>query len=256
MSARDTPSKFGRCGNANQVAPRGRQPSAWRALPLCPRGPALAAAHRPCAPTFSRASCQSRRPARPTSTTRTSRAHRPAFRPPLRTSWRPHRPVWPPRSRLCCRPSRSSSRPSPAPTLVRSPPGGGVRRWRATPGDNGGMHLGRALGARSRSLLTSRCRQVCALRTISTRQLQPLHATAPHLPSTPCAPTVPVVPSAPPLLLLRAGSATAASDVAICVAPFSDEQWEALEALSAAARHIRMQTWRLGLQPGAKAQQQ
>ena len=45
------------------------------------------------------------------------------------------------------------------------------------------------------------------------------------------------------------GSATAASDVAICVAPFSDEQWEALEALSAAARHIRMQPWRLGLRP-------
>ena len=117
------------------------------------------------------------------------------------------------------------------------------------------MHLGRALGARSRSLLASRCRQVCALCTLSTRQLQPLHATAPHLPSAPYAPTVPVVPCAPPLLLLRAGSATAASDVAICVAPFSDEQWEALEALSAAARHIRMQPCRLGLQPGAPAQQ-
>ena len=44
--------------------------------------------------------------------------------------------------------------------------------------------------------------------------------------------------------------------MAICVAPFSDEQWEALEALSAAARHIRMQPWRLRLQPGAPAQQQ
>ena len=117
------------------------------------------------------------------------------------------------------------------------------------------MYLGRALGARSRSLLASRCRQVCALCTLSTRQLQPLHATAPHLPSAPYAPTVPVVPCSPPLLLLRAGSATAASDVAICVAPFSDEQWEALEALSAAACHIRMQPWRLRLQPGAPAQQ-
>ena len=99
------PSKFGR-GLRKRGEPGSphvaglRQPSAWRALPLCPRGPALAATHPPCVPTFSRASCQSRRPARLTSTTLTSRAHRPAFRPPLRTSWRPHRPVWPPRSRL------------------------------------------------------------------------------------------------------------------------------------------------------------
>ena len=66
---------------------------------------------------------------------------------------------------------------------------------------------------------------------------------------------LPSVPCAPLLLLFRAGSANAASDVAICVAPFSDEQWEALEALSAAARHIRMQPWRLRLQPGPPAQQ-
>ncbi len=81
----------------------------------------------------------------------------------------------------------------------------------------------------------------------------PLHATAPYIPSAPKTPSVPSVPSTPLLLLLRAGSATAASDVAICVAPFSDEQWDALEALGAAARHIRMQpgthrvaAWRAG----------
>jgi len=81
----------------------------------------------------------------------------------------------------------------------------------------------------------------------------PLHATAPYIPSASYTPLVPSIPSAPPLLLLRAGSATAASDVAICVAPFSEEQWDALEALGAAARQIRMQprthrvaAWRAG----------
>lgn len=69
----------------------------------------------------------------------------------------------------------------------------------------------------------------------------PLHSTAPYIPSAPYTTSVPSIPSATPLLLLRAGSATAASDVAICVAPFSDEQWDALEALGAAARQIRMQ---------------